>query len=64
MKFEVDQPLRDRLNIEKGIEKGEKKKAIEIATNCLDILDNSVIAQATGLSIKQVETLREDRKIH
>jgi hypothetical protein len=38
--------------------KGEKKKAIEIAKNLLDILDNETIALKTGLAIDEVSKLR------
>ena len=41
-----------------GIEKGEHQKALEIAKNLLDILDNKTISQKTGLSIEQIEKLR------
>jgi len=37
---------------------GEKKKAMEIARNLLDVLDNDTIALKTGLSLDQVMTLR------
>ena len=40
------------------IEEGERKKAIEIAKNLLDLLDNKTIAEKTGLDIKEVENLR------
>jgi len=42
----------------KGIEKGENKKAIEIAKNLLDVLDNQTISQKTGLSIQDIDRLR------
>ena len=38
--------------------KGEKKKAIEIAKNLLDILDDETIALKTGLTIDAVNKLR------
>ncbi|AQR96479.1 hypothetical protein [Clostridium saccharoperbutylacetonicum] len=38
--------------------KGEKKKAIEIAKNLLDILDNETIAVKTGLELEEVIKLR------
>jgi len=44
----------------KGIEKGETNKAIEIAKNLLDVLDNETIASKTGLSIKRIEKLRTE----
>ena len=46
--------------MQKGMQKGEQKKAIEIAKNLLDVLDNQTIALKTGLSIEQIEQLRED----
>lgn len=54
---------RDNINVietakEEGREEGELKKAIEIATNLLDVLDNSTIAIKTGLSVEEVERLR------
>ncbi len=44
---------------ERGIEKGEKNKAIEIAKNLLDILDDETISMKTGLTIEEVKALRE-----
>lgn len=41
-------------------EQAKKEKAIEIAKNLLDVLDNETIALKTGLSIKEVKKLRED----
>lgn len=47
---------------EKGLEKGrlegEKNKAIEIAKNLLDVLDNETIAIKTGLSVEEINELR------
>ena len=40
-------------------ERGEKRKAIEIANNLLDILDDETIALKTGLSIEEVKALRK-----
>lgn len=37
---------------------GEKKKALEIAKNLLDILDNETIAIKTGLTVDEVNRLR------
>jgi len=45
--------------IEKGIKEGEKRKAIEIAKNLLDVLDDKTISQKTGLDIKEIEKLRK-----
>ncbi|MDY3002146.1 MAG: hypothetical protein SOR73_10845 [Romboutsia timonensis] len=43
----------------KGIQKGENKKAIEIAKNLLDILDNETISLKTGLPINEINKLRK-----
>lgn len=48
----------ERKGIQKGIKEGEKKKAIEIAKNLLDVLDNETISAKTGLSITEIESLR------
>ena len=42
-----------------GEERGKKRKAIEIANNLLDILDDETIALKTGLSIEEVKALRK-----
>lgn len=44
--------------IQKGIEKGEKSKSLEIAKNLLDVLDNETIAVKTGLTIEEIQKLR------
>jgi predicted transposase/invertase (TIGR01784 family) len=44
---------------EEGIEEGEKKKAVSIARNLLDVLDTKTIAKKTGLTEEEVEKLRE-----
>ncbi|MEA3315023.1 MAG: transposase, partial [Campylobacterota bacterium] len=41
----------------KGMEKGEKNKQIEIAKNLLDILDIETIALKTGLSIGEINKI-------
>ena len=43
---------------EKGRLEGEKNKAIEIARNLLDILDNEIIALKTGLTVEEIQSLR------
>ena len=48
----------ERKGSQKGIKEGEKKKAIEIAKNLLDVLDNETISAKTGLSITEIENLR------
>ncbi len=42
-----------------GIEKGEKNKQLEIAKSLLDILDIEIIALKTGLSVTEVERLKD-----
>ena len=44
---------------EEGREEGEKIKAIEIAKNLLDVLDNNTISLKTGLTVNEVEGLRD-----
>ena len=41
-------------------EQAKKEKAIEIANNLLDVLDNETIDLKTGLSIEEVKSLREE----
>ncbi|MDK0615813.1 hypothetical protein P5E77_13350 [Clostridium perfringens] len=41
-------------------ENAEKRKAIEIAKNLLDILDDKTISIKTGLTIEEVKKLREE----
>ena len=49
-----------QLAVKKGIQKGEHKKAAEIARNLLDLgLDIAQIAQATGLSPAEIAALAE-----
>ena len=38
---------------------GEKKKTLDIAKNLLDVLDDEIIAEKTGLSIDEVRKLRK-----
>jgi len=47
--------------IEQGIEQGAYKEKIRIAKSFLDILDDTIIAQRTGLSKKEVATLRANQ---
>ncbi|MGL5577352.1 MAG: hypothetical protein ACRDCW_17580 [Sarcina sp.] len=53
-------PEVEKRGMEKGIEKGEKLKQLEIAKNLLDILDDETISIKTGLSIEEVKKLREN----
>jgi len=41
------------------MEKGAKTKAIEIAKNLLDVLDDETIALKTQLSVDEIKKLRE-----
>lgn len=50
---------RDREKIEEGIEQGRAEREIDIAINLLDILEDDVIAEKTGLSLEVVKELRE-----
>ena len=43
----------------KGIEQGENRKAVEIAKNLLDILDDEMISLKTGLSLEEIKNLRK-----
>jgi len=45
---------------EKGIQQGARKEKIEIAKNLLDILDNDTISLKTGLSVEEVQELRQE----
>ena len=44
----------ERKGIQKGIQEGEKKKAIEIAKSLLDVLDVQTISLKTGLSVDEI----------
>ena len=43
---------------QEGIEEGERKKALEIAKELLDILSIEMIAKKTGLTVEEVEALK------
>ncbi|WP_160676511.1 Rpn family recombination-promoting nuclease/putative transposase [Clostridium sp. C8-1-8] len=45
--------------MQQGLEQGEKNKAIAIAKNLLDVLDDETISLKTGLPIEEVEKLRK-----
>lgn len=45
--------------IEQGIQQGENRKAVEIAKNLLDILDDEMISLKTGLSLEEIEDLKK-----
>ena len=44
-----------------GLKEGENRKAIEIAINLLDILDDETISKKTGLSLKEITELRNNQ---
>ena len=48
--------------MERGIKKGERNKAIEIAKSLLDVLDIEAISIKTGLSIKEIEDIAVMKK--
>ena len=48
----------ERKGIQKGIQEGEKKKAIEIAKSLLDVLDVQTISLKTGLSVDVINKLK------
>ena len=49
------------LGREQGKEEGERNKAIEIAKNLLDVLDDKTTSLKTGLTIKQIKALRKEK---
>lgn len=52
--------LKDKVSaLNEAERKGERNKALEIAHNLLDVLDNETIAVKTGLTIEAIEKLRE-----
>ena len=58
--YERERSLHERANmISSAEERGKNDKAIEIAKNLLDVLDNETIAVKTGLSIEEVKELRD-----
>lgn len=53
-------PVVEQQGIEKGVEKGKKEKAIEIAKNLLDILPIDEIAKRTELPIEVIKELKKE----
>jgi predicted transposase/invertase (TIGR01784 family) len=45
--------------VKKGIKEGKLQEKLNIAKNLLDVLDNETIALKTGLTIQQIENLRD-----
>ena len=55
----------EAIGISKGIEQGSQNKQIEIAKNMLqDTDDYGLIAKYTGLSIEEIESLVEKKKVY
>ena len=43
-----------------GMQQGMREKALEIARQLLNVLDNQTISQTTGLSVEDIQNLREE----
>lgn len=55
-----DKILKDKISeLNAAMKEGERNKAIEIARNLLDILDDEIIANKTGLDIEMIKRLRK-----
>lgn len=54
--YERERSLHERANM---INSAEERKAVEIARNLLDVLDNETIALKTGLDIEKIKDLRD-----
>lgn len=48
--------------IQKGLQQGKQEQAIAIAKELLDILDEEIISQKTGLSLGEVQQLKQEEK--
>ncbi|MEG4507862.1 Rpn family recombination-promoting nuclease/putative transposase [Microcoleus sp. F6_B4] len=46
--------------MQQGIQQGMREKALEIARQLLNVLDNQTISQTTGLSVEDIQNLREE----
>ena len=44
------------------MKEGEKQKAFQIAGSLLDVLDTNTIAEKTGLTAEEIESIRGERK--
>lgn len=47
--------------VNKGIEQGEKRKELEIARNLIDLLDEKVIAERTGLPLEAIQKMKTEK---
>jgi predicted transposase YdaD len=45
--------------IEEGIEEGMRRKALEIAKQFLDVVDDQTLSQKTGLTLEDIQQLRQ-----
>ncbi len=45
--------------MQQGMQQGMREKALEIARQLLNVLDNQTISQTTGLSVEDIQSLRE-----
>jgi predicted transposase/invertase (TIGR01784 family) len=45
--------------LEEGIEEGMRRKALEIAKQLLDVLDDQTISEKTGLTLEAIQQLRQ-----
>ena len=59
-RYILDQQGILRKGIEEALAQGMREKALEIARQLLKILDNQTISQTTGLSIEDIQNLREE----
>jgi len=60
LKFDAEEKIREE-GIKEGMEKGEKRKAIEVAKNLLKTgIDIEIIVKSTGLTKEEIEVLREE----
>jgi predicted transposase/invertase (TIGR01784 family) len=44
---------------QEGLQEGMKRKALEIAQQLLDVLDDQTIMQKTGLTLEDIQELRQ-----
>ncbi|MEG4573171.1 Rpn family recombination-promoting nuclease/putative transposase [Microcoleus sp. N3A4] len=49
-----------QLGMQQGMQLGMREKALEIARQLLNVLDNQTISQTTGLSVEDIQNLREE----
>jgi hypothetical protein len=45
----------------RGKQEGERSKAMQIALNLLDLLDDAAIAMKTGLTLEEVKALKKEQ---